>query len=55
MNVAVFEAIKAQEMAPSLAACTSVHLANGGVGLADVAGASAELKAELEAVKQGHH
>ena len=53
MNVAVFEAIKAQSEGTFKGGLYSGTLANNGVGLADVAGASDELKAELDAVKQG--
>ncbi|MBI2332619.1 MAG: BMP family ABC transporter substrate-binding protein, partial [Chloroflexi bacterium] len=53
MNVAVYDAIKAQVDGTFKGGVYSGTLANGGVGLADVAGASDELKAELDAVKQG--
>ena len=53
MNVAVYEAIKAQVDGTFKGGIYSGNLANGGAGLADVAGASDELKAELDAVKQG--
>jgi len=53
MNVAVFEAIKTVQDGTFAGGVYAGTLANNGVGLADVAGASDELKAELEAVKQG--
>jgi basic membrane protein A and related proteins len=53
MNVAVFEAAKALTEGTFAGGVYSGTLANGGVGLAAVAGASDELKAELEAVTQG--
>ena len=53
MNVAVYEAIKAQVDGTFKGGIYAGNLANGGAGLADVAGASDELKAELDAVKQG--
>lgn len=53
MNVAVFDAIKAVVDGTFAGGVYSGTLANGGVGLAPVAGASDELKAELEAVAAG--
>ena len=53
MNVAVFEAIKQVQDGTFAGGVYAGTLANNGVGLADVAGASDELKAELDAVKQG--
>ncbi len=48
MNVAVFDATKAAVEGTFKSGVYSGTLANNGVGLADVAGASDELKAELE-------
>ncbi|MEN9563733.1 MAG: hypothetical protein RIR73_1977 [Chloroflexota bacterium] len=53
MNVAVFEAVKAVKEETFAGGLYVGTLANGGVGLAPVAGASDELKAELDAVTQG--
>lgn len=53
MNIAVYDAIKAQVDGTFAGGVYVGTVANGGVGLADVAGASDELKAGLEAVKQG--
>lgn len=53
MNVAVFEAIKSLQDGTFAGGLYVGTLANNGVGLADVAGASDELKAGLDAVKQG--
>jgi basic membrane protein A len=53
MDVAVYDAIKAQVDGTFAGGVYVGTLANGGVGLAEVAGASDELKAGLEAVKQG--
>ena len=53
MNVAVFEAIKTLQDGTFAGGLYVGTLANNGVGLADVAGGSDELKAELDAVKQG--
>jgi basic membrane protein A len=53
MNVAVFEAVKAVQDETFAGGLYVGVLGNNGVGLADVAGASDELKAELDAVKQG--
>jgi basic membrane protein A len=53
MNVAVFEAIKTVQDGTFAGGLYVGTLANDGVGLADVNGASDELKAELDAVKQG--
>lgn len=53
MNVAVFEAVKQVQDGTFAGGVYAGTLANNGVGLADVAGASDELKAELDAVKQG--
>ena len=53
MNVAVFEAIKSVQDGTFAGGLYVGTLANNGVGLADVSGASDELKAGLEAVKQG--
>jgi len=52
MNVAVFDAIKAAKDGTFKGGIYVGTLANGGVGLAPVAGASAELKAELEAIQK---
>jgi len=52
MNVAVFDAIKAAKEGTFKGGIYVGTLANGGVGLAPVAGASAELKAELEAIQK---
>lgn len=51
MNVAVFDAIKAAKEGTFKGGVYVGTLANNGVGLAKVAGASAELVAELEAIK----
>lgn len=53
MNVAVFDTIKAVVDGTFAGGVYTGTLANGGVGLAAVSGASDELKAELEAVQQG--
>jgi basic membrane protein A len=53
MNVAVFEAVKAVKEETFAGGLYVGTLANGGVGLAPVTGASDELKAELDAVTQG--
>jgi basic membrane protein A and related proteins len=53
MNVAVFEAIKSLQDGTFAGGLYVGTLGNNGVGLADVAGGSDELKAELDAVKQG--
>jgi basic membrane protein A and related proteins len=53
MNVAVFEAIKSVQDETFAGGLYVGTLANNGVGLADVKGASDELKSELDAVKQG--
>ena len=53
MNVAVFEAIKSVQDGTFAGGLYVGTLANNGVGLADVKGASDELKAGLDAVKQG--
>jgi basic membrane protein A and related proteins len=53
MNVAVYDAVKAQAEGTFAGGVYVGTLANGGVGLAEIAGASDELKAGLEAVKQG--
>ncbi len=53
MNVAVFEAVKQVQDGTFAGGLYVGVLGNNGVGLADVAGASDELKAELDAVKQG--
>jgi basic membrane protein A len=52
MNVAVYDAIKAQVDGTFAGGVYVGTIANGGVGLAPVAGASAELKAELEAIRE---
>ena len=52
MNVAVFDTIKAAKEGTFKAGVYVGTLANGGVGLAAVAGASADLKAELEAIQK---
>ena len=53
MNVAVFEAIKSVQDGTFAGGLYVGTLANNGVGLADVKGASDELNAGLDAVKQG--
>lgn len=53
MNVAVYEAIKTVQDGTFAGGLYVGVLGNNGVGLADVAGASDELKSELDAVKQG--
>lgn len=53
VNVAVYDAIKAQVDGTFKGGVYSGTLTNGGVGLADVAGASDALKAELDAIRQG--
>jgi len=53
MNIAVYDAIKSQVDGTFAGGVYVGTVANNGVGLADVAGASDELKAGLEAVKQG--
>ncbi|MCQ3936376.1 MAG: BMP family ABC transporter substrate-binding protein [Chloroflexi bacterium] len=53
MNVAVFDTIKAVVDGTFKGGVYVGTLANGGMGLAEVSGASDELKAELEAIKQG--
>ena len=53
MNVAVFEAAQAVVNGTFAGGIYSGTLANNGVGIAPVAGASDELKAELEAIMQG--
>ena len=53
MNVATFEAIKSLQDGTFAGGLYVGTLANNGVGLADVKGASDELKAELDAAKQG--
>ncbi|HCR72123.1 MAG TPA: BMP family ABC transporter substrate-binding protein [Anaerolineae bacterium] len=53
MNVAVFEAAQAVVNGNFAGGVYSGVLANNGVGLAPVAGASDDLNAQLEAVKQG--
>ena len=53
INVAVYDAIKAEVDGTFAGGIYVGTLANGGVGLSDVAGASDELKAGLDAVKQG--
>jgi basic membrane protein A len=52
MNVAVYDAIKAAKDGTFKGGIYTGTLVNGGVGLASVAGASAELKAELEAIQK---
>ena len=52
MNVAVFDAIKAAKEGTFKGGVYVGTLINGGVGLAAVAGASADLKAELEAIQK---
>ncbi len=52
MNVAVYDAIKAAKDGSFKGGVYTGTLANGGVGLADVNGASADLKAELDAAKK---
>jgi basic membrane protein A len=53
MNVAVYDAIQAQVDGTFAGGVYVGTVENGGVGIADVAGASDELKAQLDAVKQG--
>ncbi len=53
MNVAVFEAVKTVQDETFAGGLYIGTLANNGVGLADVKGASDELKSGLDAVKQG--
>lgn len=53
MNVAVFDAIKAAKEGNFAGGIYVGTLENGGVGIASVAGASAELNSELDAIKQG--
>lgn len=53
MNVAVFDAVKAVTDGTFAGGIYVGTLANNGVGLAEVAGASDELKSELDAIKQG--
>ncbi len=52
MNIAVFDTIKAVQDGTFAGGVYVGTLANNGVGLADVKGASDELKAELDAIKQ---
>jgi basic membrane protein A len=53
MNVAVFDTIKSVQDGTFAGGVYVGTLANNGVGLADVKGGSDELKAELDAIKQG--
>ncbi|MCB0118363.1 MAG: BMP family ABC transporter substrate-binding protein [Anaerolineales bacterium] len=53
MNVAVYDAIKAAQSGDFAGGVYVGTLANNGVGIANVAGASDELKSELDAIKQG--
>lgn len=53
MDVAVFNATKAAVDGTFKGGIYTGTLADNGVGIADVAGASAELKSELETIKQG--
>lgn len=53
MNVAVFDAVKSVQDGTFAGGLYVGTLTNNGVGLADVKGASDELKAGLDAVKQG--
>jgi basic membrane protein A len=53
MDVAVFNATKAAVDGTFKGGIYSGTLADDGVGIADVAGASAELKSELETIKKG--
>jgi basic membrane protein A len=53
MDVAVFNAIKAVQDGTFAGGIYSGTLADNGVGIAAVAGASAELQAELDTIKQG--
>jgi basic membrane protein A len=53
MDVAVFNAVKAAKDGTFKGGIYSGTLADNGVGIADVAGASAELKSELETIKKG--
>jgi basic membrane protein A and related proteins len=52
MNVAVFDAIKAAKDGTFKGGAYVGTLANGGVGLADVAGASDDLKAQIKAASE---
>jgi len=53
MNIAVFDAVKAAQDGTFAGGVYVGTLANNGVGLAEVNGASDELKAGLDAVRQG--
>jgi basic membrane protein A len=53
MNVAVYDAIKSVQDGSFKGGVYTGTLANGGVGLAAVAGASDDLKKELDAIQQG--
>ncbi|GAB1469275.1 BMP family ABC transporter substrate-binding protein [Chloroflexota bacterium] len=53
MNIAVYDVVKAQVDGTFAGGVYVGTVANGGVGISDVNGASAELKAGLDAVKQG--
>ena len=53
MDVAVFNATKAAKEGTFKGGIYTGTLADNGVGIADVAGASDELKSELETIKQG--
>ena len=53
MDVAVFNSIKAAQDGTFAGGIYTGTLADNGVGIADVAGASAELQSELDAIKQG--
>ena len=53
MDIAVFDAIKAAQEGTFQGGVYVGTLANDGVAIADVQGASAELKAELEQIRQG--
>lgn len=53
INVAVYDAIQAEVDGTFAGGVYVGTVENGGVGISDVAGASDELKAQLDAVKQG--
>jgi basic membrane protein A len=53
INVAVYDAIKTEVDGTFAGGIYVGTVANGGVGLAEVAGASDELKSEIEAIEQG--
>jgi len=53
INVAVYDAIKSEVDGAFKGGIYVGNVANNGVGLSDVAGASDELKSEIEAIKKG--